>query len=102
MMTPIVQEANRISIMTGDGLSQLLTPFGVSRMLWRMSRKNHPEVTLAMTQQWVQNAEIMGAVMPFLNLLGVTDDGAKKNKTKHPTTARRRVNRSTASRSRRR
>lgn len=82
MMRPVLQEANKISITaTPSGMAQAVTPFGITRMLFRMLQRRHAhEITLAQCADWVKDSEIITKIMSNVDLLG----GVTKKKLDPP------------------
>jgi hypothetical protein len=91
-------EAAEIDIFGGD-FGKLLTPAGVSRMLYRMVIKNHPEVTIEQCRGWIATREAAEALTAKLDLLRAggkeepDTNGAPLSRAK--TATRKRKNRST-------
>lgn len=68
------EQAAEIDVLNGD-FKKLLTVGGVSRMLWRMVTKKHPNVKVDDVTKWVMNAEISKALLPKLDLLSNMTNG---------------------------
>ena len=61
-------EAAEIDVFGGD-FAKLLSPAGVSRMLYRMTVKSHPEVTIEMCRDWISTREKAEAIHKKLDLI---------------------------------
>ncbi len=80
-------EAAGIDIFGGDFL-KLLNPAGVTRILYRMVIRNHPEVTLEMCRNWISDAKKAKALLSKLELLRANVMG-KEASTKETPLSRR-------------
>lgn len=100
MMAPVIAAANQINIFTSEGYEQLLTPGGVSRMLYRMLRLKQPKVTMEMCNEWLSDRGFMMEILPKIKLFSSSRGAAaaKGNgaaaKPARPSTARRSSGRS--------
>lgn len=92
LMRPIVEASNRISLFDPNGFDQLLTAPGITRIVWCMVRKQHPEVTVELCGQWLMDKSIRKVLMDKVKLAGqfMSDKEASGNDTQEsrPSTKR--------------
>lgn len=76
-MRLVLEQAGTIDVF--QCFSQLLTPVGVTWMLWRMAVKQQPKIKMDEVAAWVRDRDVMETLMPKIMLLTGWD--AKKNET---------------------
>lgn len=67
VMDHAFERAERIDIFRQ--IDSFFTPTGLALLLWRMVRRNHPDMTVDDTGEWVSNRDLMRELNPQLTLL---------------------------------
>lgn len=81
LRTAALEVAGSISWMQGPGARRMATVDGLSRILWHMIKKRHPEVTHEVVRRWCVNPKHAGEAERLFRELNIPKDRIKKGVT---------------------